>query len=82
MEESVIESNKQIFVISKKILKSIEGEAFDDLIPALTIVLADVGMGCEVKLDTYLAFLCDSVKKIIETRNEIEKLLGENPQLH
>ncbi|NBV72262.1 MAG: hypothetical protein EBR60_09540 [Burkholderiaceae bacterium] len=77
-----MEENKQIFVIAKNILEVIQGETFDDLIPALTMVLADVGSGCEVEIDTYLSFLCDSVKKIIAARKIIEDAFEDNTQLH
>jgi hypothetical protein len=85
MEEptvKVMEENKKIFAIAQNILKVIEGEPFDDLIPALTMVLADVGVGSEVEINKYLDFISDSVKKIVITRKAIEKMLEEPSNLH
>jgi hypothetical protein len=85
MEESIMsimEDNKKIFAIAKNILEVINGESFDDLIPALTMVLADVGVGSEVELDKYLDFISDSVKKIVITRQAIEAMLEEPSNLH
>ena len=86
MEKSIkvisLEDNKGINKIALKVLNTIQGESFDDLIPALTMVLADVGLASEVDIDKYLNFIGDSVRKIVVLKKAIEEAMDDPTKLH
>jgi hypothetical protein len=50
--------------IAKKVLDSIEGEPFDDLVPAITLVLADIGVSSGVSADVFIAFVSKSIRGV------------------
>lgn len=86
MEESIkvisLEDSKEINKIALKVLTTIQGESFDDLIPALTMVLADVGIGSEIDIDKYLEFICKSVRQIVVLKKAIEEAMDDTTKLH
>ena len=71
MEQSV--KSKESNDISKKILYVIEGEPFDDLVPAITLVLADVGISSGVEVDVFVDFVSNSIRTVFKMHQEATK---------
>jgi hypothetical protein len=61
--------------LSKKILDAVEGEPFDDLVPAVTLVLADIGVSSGVGADVFIAFVSKSIRGVFAMREEHESSL-------
>jgi hypothetical protein len=59
--------------IAKKILYVIEGEPFDDLVPAVTLVLADVGISSGVEVDAFVEFVSNSIRTVFKMHQETTK---------
>ena len=57
-------------LISKKILDVIEGQPFDDLVPALTLILADVGISSGVGAEVFVEFVSNSIRDVFKMKQE------------
>jgi len=66
MEQSV----ESMHLLSKKILDAVEGEPFDDLIPAITLLLADIGVNSGVSADVFIAFVSHSIRGVFTMKEE------------
>ena len=71
MEQS--RNNDTMQSIAKKVLLLIEGEPFDDLVPAITLVLADIGVSSGVSADVFIGFVSNSIKSVFDTKKEIKE---------
>lgn len=72
--EQPMTQEKEINELSVKILTAIDGESFDDLVPAVTLVLADIGVSSGVDVDVFVGFVSNSIRTMFRLHQESEKL--------
>jgi hypothetical protein len=65
---------KPMHLISKKILDVIEGEPFDDLVPAITLILADVGISSGVGAEVFVEFVSNSIRNVFTMKQEHDEI--------
>jgi hypothetical protein len=61
---------KPMHLISQNILNVIEGEPFDDLVPAITLVLADIGVSSGVSAEVFIGFVSNSIRGVFKMKQE------------
>jgi hypothetical protein len=61
---------KPMHLISQKILDVIEGQPFDDLVPAITLVLADIGVSSGVDAEAFIGFVSNAIQGVFTMKKE------------